>query len=276
MGKQMVLHLLAAGYEVTVYNRTAGKAQEAVEAGAAMADSAGATALSSDLVITMVGYPEDVERIYRGAGGIFERAAAGTVLMDMTTSRPDLARELANEAEQAGLVMMDAPVSGGDRGAREGNLTVMAGGNGKALERVRPVLECFARSIVHHGDAGSGQFCKMGNQIAIASGMVGVCEALAYARAAGLDPETFLHSISAGAAGSWSLSHLAPRMLAGDFAPGFYVKHFLKDLGIALISARELGIDLPGLELAQRLYTELASAGYEDDGTHALYRLYQG
>ncbi len=274
MGRSMAGHLLAAGHPLRVHNRTRAKADPLVAAGAVWCDTPGELAAGSDVVITMVGCPRDVEALYLGAGGLLAHARPGTLLVDMTTSSPALARRVADAARAAGCAALDAPVSGGDIGAREARLSIMVGGEAEAFARARPLLEKMGRTIVHQGPAGSGQHCKMANQIAIAAGMLGVCEALAYARQAGLDPATVLASISGGAAGSWSLTHLAPRMLAGDFAPGFYVKHFIKDLGIALESARALGLGLPGMELALRLYQRLAAAGHADEGTQALYRLY--
>ena len=197
------------------------------------------------------------------------------MLVDLTTSSPILAKRLADEAAQREIAVLDAPVSGGDRGAREGILSIMVGGDASAFECVRPVLDTFGKTIVHQGPAGSGQHCKMCNQIAIAAGMVGIAESMAYAKASGLDPTVVLQSITGGAAGSWGLSNLAPRMLAGDFAPGFYVRHFLKDMRIAIESADELGLDLPGLKQARELYAHLAERGCEDDGTQAIFKLYQ-
>jgi 3-hydroxyisobutyrate dehydrogenase len=196
-------------------------------------------------------------------------------VVDMTTSRPDLAVRIATAASERGIEAMDAPVSGGDVGAREARLSIMVGGSQSAFARIRPLFELMGANIVYQGPAGSGQHTKMCNQIAIAAGMLGVCESIAYAKAAGLDPETVLESIGSGAAASWSLSNLAPRMIAGNFAPGFYVKHFIKDLSIALESAGAMGLRTPGLALARKMYEELAAAGGEDDGTQALYKLYR-
>jgi 3-hydroxyisobutyrate dehydrogenase len=274
MGAPMVGHLLAAGYEVAVYNRTPEKARSLVEAGAVLCDSPGEVALGAAFVITMVGYPSDVEEIYLGPGGIMERAERGTVLIDMTTSSPALAVRLAAEAERRGLHILDAPVSGGERGAREACLVVMVGGPNEAFSAAEPLLGVFGDTVVLHGAAGSGQHAKVANQIAVAASMIGACEALAYAQAAGLDPERVRATIAGGAAGSWTLSNLAPRMLAGDMAPGFYVKHFVKDLGIALASAQESRVQLPGLRLAHELYLRLEESGAGDSGTQALYESY--
>lgn len=274
MGKSMAGHLLSAGHDLIVYNRTKSKAQELVDAGAAWADSPGEAAKDAEIVFTIVGFPEDVEEVYFGEAGIVERAAQGAILVDMTTSRPDLATRIAEAADKNGMQALDAPVSGGDVGAREARLSIMVGGPQSAYDTVKPLFDLMGTNIVLQGPAGSGQHTKMCNQIAIAAGMLGVCESMAYAKASGLDPETVLESIASGAAGSWSLSNLAPRMIAGNFEPGFYVKHFIKDLNIAIESADKMGLDLPGLALARKLYVELADAGGEDNGTQALFKRY--
>jgi len=276
MGKSMAGHLLSAGHDLTVYNRTKSKAQELVDGGAAWADSPGEAAKDAEVVFTIVGFPQDVEEVYFGDAGIVDRASDGAILVDMTTSRPDLAVRIAEAAVEKGMQALDAPVSGGDVGAREARLSIMVGGPQAAYDTVKPLFDLMGANIVLQGPAGSGQHTKMCNQIAIAAGMLGVCESMAYAKASGLDPETVLESIASGAAGSWSLSNLAPRMIAGNFAPGFYVKHFIKDLNIAIESAEAMSLDLPGLALARKLYVELAEAGGESDGTQALFKLYTG
>ena len=275
MGKSMAGHLLDNGYSLYVHTRTADKADDLLARGAIWADSAATVAQACDVVFTMVGFPQDLETVYLGESGLIARMNPGTVLVDFTTSRPDLAVRIADAAAGCGGSALDAPVSGGDKGAREGTLSIMVGGDRNAFDTVRPMLEMMGKNIVYQGPAGSGQHCKMCNQIAIASNMLGVCEAIAYARKAGLDPEMVLKSISTGAAGSWSLSNLAPRMLASNFEPGFYVKHFIKDMRIASDAADSMTLDTPGLDLALSLYEKLADAGYEDDGSHALYRLYE-
>jgi 3-hydroxyisobutyrate dehydrogenase len=222
----------------------------------------------------MLGFPRDVEESYLGAGGIVERARPGALLIDMTTSSPLLARKIFDAAGARGLQSLDAPVSGGDVGAREARLVIMAGGEPAAYERALPVLSLLGKNLALQGPAGAGQHCKMANQIACAVGMVSWCEALAYARRAGLDPSRVHGSISGGAAGSWAMTNLGPRALKGDFAPGFYVKHIRKDIGIAIDSARELGLDLPGLECARRLYERVSAEGWDEMGTQVLYRLY--
>jgi len=270
----MAGHLRAAGHALHVHNRTREKAAELLAAGATWHDSAGAAAAAADVVITMLGFPSDVETSYLGAGGIIERACPGALLIDMTTSSPLLARRIAEAAAKRGLESLDAPVSGGDLGAREARLVIMVGGSESGFARARPVFDLMGKNIARHGGPGAGQHCKMANQIAVAVGMVAWVEALAYARKAGLDPAAVHASISGGAAGSWALTNLAPRALAENYAPGFYVKHIIKDMRIALDSAAELKLDLPGLAEAKRLYEKVAARGWEECGTQALYRLY--
>lgn len=274
MGSSMAGHLLTAGHPLTVYNRTKSKAQPLLDRGAQWAETPGDVAAASDTLITIVGYPEDVRAIYLGENGIIQNAKADSLLIDMTTSSPALAREIFDAARGKGASALDAPVSGGDIGAREARLSIMVGGETAAFERAKPVFETIGKNIIYQGPAGSGQHAKMCNQVSIAAAMISISESMAYAKKSGLNPETVLESISSGAAGSWSLSNLAPRMLKGDFAPGFYVKHFIKDMRIALDSAEEMGLDLPGLKLAKSLYEKLAAGGGENDGTQALFRLY--
>ena len=259
MGRSMAHHLLAAGHDVFVYNRTKDKAADLLREGARWADSPGEAASLAEVVITVVGYPADVEAVYLGSGGIVERAPKGALLIDMTTSSPALAMRIATAAAKRGLSAIDAPVSGGDLGARNATLSIMVGGGEAAFTEVLPILSRMGKNVVLQGGPGAGQHCKLCNQIAIASNMMGVVEALHYGKGAGLDPRTMLRSIESGAAGSWSLSNLVPRMIDANFAPGFYVKHFIKDMGIALDSAKELGLHLPGLELAVKLYKSLAA-----------------
>jgi 3-hydroxyisobutyrate dehydrogenase len=222
----------------------------------------------------MLGFPTDVESTYLGAGGIIERAKSGALLVDMTTSSPVLARKIAAAAAKRGLGALDAPVSGGDLGAREARLVIMVGGEASAFARARPVFELMGKTINLLGGPGAGQHCKMANQIAVAVGMVSWCEGLAYAKKAGLDVAAVHATISGGAAGSWAMTNLAPRALSDNFAPGFYVKHILKDMRIAIESAAEMKLELPGLDGAKKLYDQVAARGWEDCGTQALYRLY--
>jgi len=274
MGRPMAGHLLAAGYKLHVFNRTKAKAQPLIDSGATWHDSPASLAPACDIIITIVGFPDDVEQVYLAPAGLVANAKAGAILIDMTTSRPDTAQKIYSEAKSRGVSALDAPVSGGDTGARNAALSIMVGGDKDAFDKALPLFQLMGKNIVYQGPAGCGQHTKLVNQVALAGNMLGVCEALAYAKGAGLDPRTVLQSISAGAAGSWSLSNLAPRMLAGDFAPGFYVKHFLKDLRIAAEAAEKMGLDAPGLELARTLYEKLSALGFENDGTQALYRLY--
>ena len=273
MGSSMCGHLLARGYSVAVSTRTRTKASALLDAGATWADTPGDVASNSDVVFTMVGYPVDVHDVILGPQGALETARPGTVLVDMSTSEPALAVEIAASAAQRGVHTLDAPVSGGDVGARNATLSIMVGGPVDVFEAVRPCLEAMGSTIVRQGDHGAGQHTKMMNQVLIASNMVGVCEALLYAYRAGLDLESVLASVSGGAAGSWSLSNLAPRMIANNMAPGFYVNHFVKDMAIALAEAGRARLSLPGLALAHQLYVALQAQDGGSDGTQALIRV---
>jgi 3-hydroxyisobutyrate dehydrogenase len=274
MGSSMAGHLLSAGYELHVYNRTAAKADALVARGAHRHDRPGELAEICDVVFSIVGMPSDVEELFLGADGLVARATPGTVLIDMTTSSPSLAARIAEAGAAKGVSVLDAPVSGGDVGARNAKLSIMVGGDATTFERVKPVFAVMGENIVLQGGPGAGQHTKMANQIAIASNMMAVSESLAYAQRAGLDPRMVLKSIGSGAAASFALTVLGPKMLDGDFAPGFYVRHFIKDMGIALAEAERMGLDLPGLAQAKRLYDRLAGEGHADDGTQALFRLY--
>jgi 3-hydroxyisobutyrate dehydrogenase len=275
MGGPMAGHLLDAGYHLRVHNRTRSKAEALLARGAQWSETPGDTATGADAVVTMLGFPADVESVYLGAGGVLACASPGAFVIDMTTSTPSLAVRIAREAEALHMHALDAPVSGGDVGARDARLTIMVGGEPDAFAEAEPLLRVMGPSVVLQGPAGAGQHTKMANQIAIADTIVGVCECLSYAEAAGLDPQRVLGSIGAGSAGSWQLANYAPRMLAGDFAPGFYVKHFIKDMRIAREEAGAMGIELPGLVLALELYEEMARRGMQDRGIHALYLLYR-
>lgn len=273
MGRSMAANLLAGGHKLLVYTRTAPTAAALLKRGAVWKETPGAAAAAADIVISMVGYPKDVEEIYFGKNGIIENANARTYLIDMTTSSPDLAKRIYQSAKQRQLASLDAPVSGGDIGAKNATLSIMVGGDAAAFAAMQPVLALLGSNIRHMGAAGAGQYTKMANQIAIASNMMGVCEAIFYAREMGLNPHEVLAAISSGAAGSWSLSNLAPRILKEDFSPGFFVKHFIKDMGIAIESAQASGLTLPGLELSMSLYQKLAANGGENDGTQALIKV---
>lgn len=274
MGQSMAGHVLGAGYSLFVHNRTRSKADGLIANGATWCSSPAALAEASDVVVTIVGYPGDVEQVYLGEKGILQSLKPGSIAVDMTTSSPELAQHLYTEGTKKSVAVLDAPVSGGDMGAREARLSIMVGGDTDAFDTVLPLLRSMGTNIVYQGPAGSGQHCKMSNQIAIAAGMVAVCESLAYAKRAGLDLATVLKSIGSGAAGSWSLNNLGPRIIAGNFEPGFYVKHFIKDMTIAFNSAQEMGVGTPGLALAKTLYENLAEAGGENLGTQGLYKLF--
>ncbi|WP_409253515.1 NAD(P)-dependent oxidoreductase [Bacillus sp. SCS-153A] len=275
MGKSMALHLMKKYNNLHVYTRTKAKAQELLDQGAEWSTSPAALASTVDVLFTIVGYPQDVKEIYLGDNGVVKNGKKGLIAIDMTTSNPSLAHEIYHKAKSRDIHILDAPVSGGDTGARNGTLSVMVGGDEEVFEKVKPLLETFGENIRYHGVAGTGQHTKMANQIAIATNMIGVCEALVYAERAGLNLEEVLMTISGGAAGSWSLSNLAPRMIAGNFEPGFFVKHFIKDMGIAIDEAERMELSLPGLSLAKELYEELKSKGAENDGTQALIKLWK-
>jgi 3-hydroxyisobutyrate dehydrogenase len=275
MGNSMANHVLKAGYPLNVYTRSKEKAEELINVGASWKDSVSELSKASDIIITMIGYPKDVEEVYLGENGILQAVRPNTYVIDMTTSQPSLAKKIYEQAREKDVYSLDAPVSGGDIGAKEARLAIMVGGDKAAFETCLPLFEVMGKNIVYQGDAGSGQHTKMCNQIAIASGMIGVCEAIAYAEKSGLDATNVLKSISTGAAGSWSLSNLAPRMLADDFEPGFFVKHFIKDMGIALEESSNMNVNTPGLELAHTLYEQLAESGEENSGTQALLKLWK-
>ena len=270
MGASMCGHLLGKCDGVTVYTRTRTKAEPLLARGAVWAASPRAVADASDVVFTMLGFPVEVRAVYLGDGGLATTARAGQILVDMSTSDPALAREIAEAARARGAFAVDAPVSGGDVGAREARLSIMVGGDEAAVRALEPCFAAMGKTIVRQGGPGAGQHTKMVNQILIASGMVGVCEALLYAYRAGLNPETVLASVGSGAAGSWSLANYGPRILAGNFEPGFFVEHFLKDLRIALAEAHRLKLALPGLALAQQLYESVQALGFGRKGTQAL------
>jgi 3-hydroxyisobutyrate dehydrogenase len=273
MGRAMAGHLLAAGHELALYSRTRGKADNLLARGARWADSPRQAAEGADLVGVMVGFPNDVEQVILGPAGALDAMRPGAMLIDFTTSRPSLAVRIAEAATARGVMALDAPVSGGDIGAREARLSIMVGGATDAFTKAQPVLQILGKTIVHQGPAGYGQHTKMVNQILIAATMMGVCEGLLYARKAGLDPQNVLASVGGGAAASWSLSNLYPRILKGDLQPGFYVEHFVKDLQIALDEAGRMNLNLPGLALAKQLYEALKADGGGKLGTQALIQL---
>jgi 3-hydroxyisobutyrate dehydrogenase len=271
MGLSMCGHLLARGAQVVVFNRTKGKAQPLLDRGARWVDSPREAAAQADVVFTMVGFPSDVRQVYFGEDGVLAGTDADAVLVDMTTTEPSLAIEIAEAADAKDASAIDAPVSGGDVGARNATLSIMAGGDAAAFERVRPLFEAMGKNIVHEGGPGTGQHTKMCNQIVVAGTMIGVCESLLYGARAGLDLEKMLASIRGGAAGCWTLDNLAPRVIKGNFDPGFFVEHFIKDMGIALDEAARMRLALPGLALVKQLYVATAAQGHARSGTHALY-----
>ena len=275
MGAPMAGHLLKAGYSVAVYARRKEAADALVSQGAEFCSSIAQCAKGRDAVITMVGFPKDVEEVYFGEQGILQNASTGTILIDMTTTSPRLSLRIAQAAAKKGLCALDAPVSGGDVGARQATLSIMVGGDPAVYQACLPLFQAMGKQVVYEGTAGSGQHTKMANQIALGGAIAGVCEALAYGKRAGLDLPTMLQSISAGAAGSWQMSNMAPRMLASDFAPGFFIKHYIKDMDIALQEAEGFGLHMQVLEEVRKMYVALAQEGKENLGTQALYQYYE-
>lgn len=270
MGASMAGHLQKAGYPLSVFSRTRDKALGLINGGATWCDTPGQVAAQSDITFSIVGFPQDVEQVILGHDGVLARARPDSVIVDMTTSQPSLARRIAELTQSKKVASIDAPVSGGDIGARNGTLSIMIGGDAAVVDRLAPIWELLGSTWVYQGPAGSGQHTKMVNQTLIASGMIGVCEALLYAHRAGLDLESVLKSVGGGAAGSWSLANLAPRIVANNFDPGFFVEHFIKDMGIALDEAARMQLALPGLALARQLYLAVSAQGYGRLGTHAL------
>ncbi len=270
MGRWMCQHLMDKGYKATVYNRTKDRAKVLLDGGAAWGDTPRKVAEQCDVVFAIVGFPKDVREVFLGEQGALAGSKAGNVLVDMTTSEPSLAREIFEAAKKKGVASVDAPVSGGDVGAKNAALSIMVGGEAAAVDAVRPLFECMGKTIIHQGPAGAGQHTKMVNQVLIATNMIGVCEALLYGYKAGLDLKTVLQSVGGGAAASWSLNNLGPRMIDRNFEPGFFVEHFLKDMGIALDEAKRMGLSLPGLALANQLYLAVQAQGWGRKGTHAL------
>ncbi len=275
MGRGIINNLLKANYDVAVYNRTKAHAQSVLDNGATWADGPKAIAEAADLVITMVGYPKDVEEQYYGDNGLFAGAHAGQIFVDMTTSTPTLAEQLATDGEKYGVKVLDAPVSGGDVGAKNGTLTIMAGGDQAAYDSLQPIFDVISKAANRFGVAGRGQHTKMANQIMIAATMLGMSEMMVYAKAADLDVAKVMETLAAGGAQNWSLDNYGPRVLAGDFEPGFYAKHLLKDLRIALDEAAKMDLSLPATDLAEALYTKLVEQkNLGDAGTQALVKLW--
>lgn len=270
MGRSMCGHLMSKGFAATVYTRSPEKAQDLLDRGARWAKTPKEVAEQSDVIFAIVGFPSDVREVFLGSQGALAGSKPGNVLVDMTTSEPSLAVEIYQAAQARGVHAVDAPVSGGDIGAREARLSIMLGGEAEIVQALQPCWEAMGKTIVHQGPAGSGQHAKMANQILISTMMIGVCEALLYGYKAGLNLETLMQSVSTGAAGSWSLSNLGPRIMANNFDPGFFVEHFVKDMGIALAEAKRMGLSLPGLALAEQLYLSVKAKGWGRNGTHAL------
>jgi 3-hydroxyisobutyrate dehydrogenase len=270
MGASMCGHLVERGFQATLFTRSKDKAEPLLEKGASWADSPRAVAENSDVVFSIVGFPRDVRAVILGDDGALSGSKEGNILVDMTTSEPSLAVEIYEAAREKGVHSVDAPVSGGDVGATNGTLSIMIGGDQEVVDALEPCWDAMGQTIVYQGAAGAGQHTKMVNQTLIATNMIGVCEALLYAHQAGLDLPTVMQSVGSGAAGSWSLNNLGPRIIDGNFDPGFFVEHFIKDMGIALDEANKMGLSLPGLALAKQLYLALQAQGHGRDGTHAL------
>ena len=273
MGFPMATHLLQAGYEMRVFSRTRAKAEKLLEMGARWTDSPAEAAEASQVVLSMLGYPEEVEEVLLGENGVRDALGEGGIVVDMTTSSPDLALRIAREMERKKCFALDAPVSGGDVGAKNASLAIMCGGAREVFEQALPILEVLGERIRWFGEAGSGQRVKMANQILIASTMIGTVESLLYAQRSNLDLSQVIDLIGRGAAGCWSLNQLGPRMVRGDWAPGFYIKHFIKDMGIAMEDSKRMGLDLKGLELAMSFYEMAREENYEEDWTQALFKV---
>lgn len=271
MGNLMAKHLVNAGYNLNVHNRTKEKAEELVALGATWFDTPADIAANSDVIITMIGFPKDVEECYFGEQGIFKKIKSGNLLIDMTTTRPSLAVKISEEAQRVGAEFIDAPVSGGQVGAANASLSIMIGGKKEVVDSALPIFQVMGKNMVYQGKAGAGQHTKMCNQVTIAGTMIGVCEGLIYGVKAGLDLNTMLESISKGAAACWTLDVLAPKVVKGDFAPGFSVDNFVKDLTIALEEAEAMQLSLPGLALVKQLYLSIQALGKGSSGTQVLY-----
>ncbi len=276
MGRAMCAHLIEKGYETLVFNRTKNKAEQLLNSGANWVDNPKKVASNSDIVFTIVGFPDDVKEVYFGENGIFTGLRSNMVLVDMTTTEPTLAKEIYKEAKDNGSYSLDAPVSGGDIGAKNGKLSIMVGGDNKVFEKLLPIFNLMGENIVYQGEAGAGQHTKMCNQITVAGNMIGVCENLLYCYKAGLDPHTMLKSVGSGAASSWLLNNLGPRIVDKDYDPGFFVEHFIKDMGIAVKESEQMGIDLPGLKLVKSLYEKANEMGHGKLGTQALILALEG
>jgi|SRR5699024_7242283 len=275
MGQRMCRHIINADHKVHVYNRTPSKAQGLLEAGATWCESAAMVAEKSNIVFTIVGYPRDVEEVILGPDGALEHLSSGSYLVDMTTSTPALAEQIYEQAYKKGVHALDAPVSGGDIGADEGTLAIMAGGDNEAFQKIKPFFNLMGKNVAYMGKAGKGQHTKMSNQILIASTMISVVESMLYAYKTGMDMEEVINVIGKGAASSWSINNLGLKIADGDYGPGFFIKHFVKDMRIALSEAKRMDLSLPGLALAEQFYTSAIAMGYEDLGTQGLYKVFE-
>lgn len=271
MGRPMCGHVLSGGYRTSIYNRTKSKAEELINKGAMWCTSPEEVAKNSDIIITILGYPEDVREVYFGKEGIFTSLKSGTVLVDMTTTEPSLSIEIYNKAKDKGVYAVDAPVSGGDVGAINAKLSIMVGGDEEIVSSIIPLLKLLGHQIVYEGGPGAGQHTKVCNQITVGGVMTGICEALLYSYKAGLDPDTMIKTVCAGAASTWLMENLGPRIIDNDFKPGFFVEHFIKDLGIAIAECKRMNLDLPGLNLSMELYEKTRDLGYGKLGTQALF-----
>lgn len=275
MGKSMCKHLITSGCSAFVYNRSPEKAKELTDMGATLCSSPAEVAANSDIVFTIVGFPQDVEEVILGENGVIANAKEGTIVVDMTTSTPSLAKRIAEVAASTKMAALDAPVSGGDLGAREGTLAIMVGGDASTYEEVLPLFEVMGKNIQRMGDAGAGQHCKMANQILIAGTMIGTVESLLYAAKTGMDLDQVIDVIGSGAAGSWSINNLGRRIAKKDFDPGFFIKHFVKDMGIALEESAKMNLSLPGLAMANQFYVAAKAQGLENLGTQGLYKVFE-
>ena len=275
MGEAMAGHLLAAGHEIYIYNRTKSKAEALIAKGAHWCEDVSGVAKSAQLIFSIIGMPSDVESVYLGTGGLVESSQEGIILVDMTTSSPELAKKIFEAGRSKGIKVMDAPVTGGDVGAKNATLTIFVGGEESVYNEILPILELMGKTIVFTGGPGTGQHAKMANQISIAGAIIGMSESLAYAKNAGLDLETIIKAISSGSGNSWQFANMGPRIVKGDYAPGFYIKHFMKDMRIALQEAKDMNIQLPGLDLVINLYETAEIPNLEEMGTQALYKRYE-
>lgn len=275
MGKSMVRNLMRNGYEVSIFTRTKAKVLDVIEEGAIWCEDIKTCVANKEVIMTIVGYPKDVEEVYFGESGIIANSKAGAYVIDMTTTSPKISQRIDEEARKKQMFALDAPVSGGDIGAQQGTLSIMVGGNLEAFKQCEPILQCLGTNIVYEGKAGNGQHTKMANQIALAGAIAGVCEAMTYAKQVGLDVETMLGSISKGAAGSWQMTHMAPRILGEDLNPGFFIKHYIKDMNIAVEEAEKVSLDLEVLDKVLEMYKVLDEKNLGDLGTQALIKYYE-